>query len=192
MRHNNGKGWDVIYADFPWPYTAYGTAKLPYGQMPVEEIKAFPLDKLMADRCVLLFWVTCPHLYGLQKDIFDHWSSKFGLTYQGVPYIWIKTKRDGTPIGAQGVRPRMVKPVAEFVVAFSNTKWSAGRPLPLETESQRQVIFSPKGAHSEKPSEVRERIVELFGDVSRLELFSRHKVPGWDGWGDQYPGDSAF
>ena len=34
--------------------------------------------------------------------------------------------------------------------------------------------------HSKKPNEVRTRIVELVGDIPRVELFAR-KVDGWEG-----------
>ena len=35
----------------------------------------------------------------------------------------------------------------------------------------------------------RRRIVELLGDVPRIELFARQRAPGWDAWGDQTPED---
>jgi site-specific DNA-methyltransferase (adenine-specific) len=46
------------------------------------------------------------------------------------------------------------------------------------------AVLSPLEGHSEKPQEVRDRIVELFGDVPRIELFARQKMDGWDAWGD--------
>lgn len=39
--------------------------------------------------------------------------------------------------------------------------------------------------HSKKPNVVRERIVELFGDIPRIELFAREHVEGWDCWGNE-------
>lgn len=27
--------------------------------------------------------------------------------------------------------------------------------------------------------------MELMGDVPRIELFARQRVPGWDAWGDE-------
>ncbi|SUY94217.1 Transcriptional activator, adenine-specific DNA methyltransferase [Citrobacter koseri] len=39
--------------------------------------------------------------------------------------------------------------------------------------------------HSEKPWEVRHRLEMLYGDVPRIELFSRSAAPGWDHWGNQ-------
>jgi hypothetical protein len=51
----------------------------------------------------------------------------------------------------------------------------------------KQVIYSPLGAHSEKPWEVRHRLELLYGDVPRIELFSRTAAPGWHHWGNEIP-----
>ena len=48
-----------------------------------------------------------------------------------------------------------------------------------------QVIVSPVEQHSKKPDVVRDRIVTLMGDLSRVELFARQTVPGWDAWGNE-------
>ena len=39
--------------------------------------------------------------------------------------------------------------------------------------------------HSRKPDTVRKRIVELVGDLPRIELFAREKPDGWDVWGNE-------
>jgi phosphopantothenoylcysteine decarboxylase/phosphopantothenate--cysteine ligase len=36
-----------------------------------------------------------------------------------------------------------------------------------------------------EPNEARRRIVELFGDVPRVELFARERVQGWEAWGNE-------
>ena len=43
--------------------------------------------------------------------------------------------------------------------------------------------------HSKKPDEVRNAIVELCGDIPRIELFAREKHTGWDCWGNQVLSD---
>ena len=45
--------------------------------------------------------------------------------------------------------------------------------------------------HSRKPAEIRDRIVELCGDVPRIELFARQVADGWDRWGNEAPEDEA-
>ena len=39
--------------------------------------------------------------------------------------------------------------------------------------------------HSRKPDIIRQRIIDLFGDISRIELFCRDAPQGWDTWGDE-------
>ena len=48
----------------------------------------------------------------------------------------------------------------------------------------RQIIMSVPEQHSKKPDETRYRIVELCGDIPRIELFARSRSRGWDCWGD--------
>ena len=186
--------YEIILADFPWGgYTSFGTAKIGYQTMDTDELKAFSWEDFMARRCVMFLWVTGPMLLKQQDDVIRHWMEKYKLEYQGMPYVWIKTRNDGTPIGASGPRPRLVKPVTEFVLALSNVR--DGRPFPLLTESQSQLVFAPKpyakrgekSVHSTKPREVHDRIVELLGDRPRIELFARSRVSGWDAWGNEVP-----
>lgn len=49
------------------------------------------------------------------------------------------------------------------------------------------MIFSPLRKHSQKPDEVRNKIIELAGDLPRIELFARSGAEGWDCWGNEAP-----
>ena len=46
-------------------------------------------------------------------------------------------------------------------------------------------VISERREHSRKPDEVRNKIVELFGDIPRIELFARQTCEGWDCWGNE-------
>ena len=48
-----------------------------------------------------------------------------------------------------------------------------------------QVVFAPIAEHSKKPDIIREKIVELAGDLPRIELFARQSPTGWDVWGNE-------
>ena len=48
-----------------------------------------------------------------------------------------------------------------------------------------QLIFSPRGRHSEKPAEVRDKIRKLVGGGAAIELFAREEIDGWDCWGNE-------
>jgi N6-adenosine-specific RNA methylase IME4 len=66
-----------------------------------------------------------------------------------------------------------------------------GKPRRLSA-GVHSVVQAPLRAHSQKPDEVRERIVALLGDVPRLELFARDRAPGWDAWGNEVEVDPGL
>lgn len=184
----------VIYADPCWAY--YGdpdkdqAAGKHYNTLPYEELVKLSVRNLVDGHGVIFMWATGPKL-AEAIDLMRAW----GFHYRGIAYVWIKTRRDGTFIHGQGVRPSFVKPTTEIVIVGSTQP--KGRTLPLHTEKQSQLIFSPieelvegqeticapRGKHSEKPAEVRTRIEELLGDTPRIELFAREQAPGWEAWG---------
>ena len=59
-----------------------------------------------------------------------------------------------------------------------------GKPKRI-SKSVRQLIVSRLEQHSKKPEDIRNRIVELSGDLPRIELFARQSVEGWDSWGNE-------
>ena len=48
-----------------------------------------------------------------------------------------------------------------------------------------QLIVSPIEKHSKKPDITRNRIIELVGDLSKVELFARECKENWDCWGNE-------
>ena len=48
-----------------------------------------------------------------------------------------------------------------------------------------QVIYTPIEEHSKKPDIVRDKIVELVGNMPRIELFARQEKENWDCWGNE-------
>ena len=59
-----------------------------------------------------------------------------------------------------------------------------GKPQRV-SKSVHQLVYEPIRKHSQKPDCVRDRIVELCGDLPRIELFARQKIQGWDSWGNE-------
>jgi site-specific DNA-methyltransferase (adenine-specific) len=51
------------------------------------------------------------------------------------------------------------------------------------------LVISPLREHSRKPDEIRKMIVDLVGDLPRIELFARNKTEGWDVWGNEVESD---
>lgn len=174
--------YDVVLADPPWEYYGqqdkWGAAAKFYETMSDQDILDFPLESYLKDTGVAFVWATSPRL-----DMAIDLLKARGLYYRGVAFVWIKTKKDGTPIKAQGVRPSIVKPLTEFVLAASKVK--IGRPMQISSESVVQTVFAPKREHSRKPDEVQDRIDELYPKASKIELFARYARNGWDSWGDE-------
>lgn len=192
------KTYSVVYADPPWAY--YGdpnkdqAAGKHYACMTFEELRELPVAQLLAKKAVLCMWTTGTKM-AEACALIPHW----GCYYRQVFQVWVKTRKDGTPIEGQGVRPSFVKQMTEFLLFGTHDEeldteflllgstTPRGRTLPIRTERLPQNGFEPRpgGRHSAKPALFRNRIVELFGDVPRVELFARERVSGWDAWGDQ-------
>lgn len=174
--------FDVVLADPPWSYYGSGTkmaaAAKHYALMSDEEMMSFPLADWLAPKGVAFVWATSPRL-DFAIDCIRSW----GLHYRGVAFVWVKTTKDGKPLGARGVRPSIVKPTTELVLAASRVH--RGRPMPLASESVVQTVFAPVMEHSRKPTEVHQRIEQLYPDASRIELFARRPHPGWEVWGNE-------
>jgi N6-adenosine-specific RNA methylase IME4 len=174
--------YDVILADPPWAYYGqqdkWGAAAKFYATAPDEAIVRLPIPDLLDERGVLFLWATSPRL-----DVAMACLAEWKLHFRGIAFVWVKARKDGGPIGAQGVRPSIVKPTAEYVLAASRV--ARGRPMKLGDEGVPNVILAPKRAHSQKPDEVTACIERLYPDARRLELFARTERPGWDAWGDE-------
>ena len=62
-----------------------------------------------------------------------------------------------------------------------------GKPKRVSA-SVRQLIYAQHRGHSVKPDEARTRLVDLMGDIPRVELFARQQTAGWDVWGNEVEG----
>lgn len=172
--------YQILYADPPWFYgnfhNSYDTGKTSaelYNVMNINELKKLEIPKLSYDDSVLLMWVTYPCLeWGL--ELIKEW----GFTYRTVAFTWVKRNKNGKGyFFGLGNYTR-----ANAEICLLATK---GKGLTIKSHSVEQICDAPLTKHSEKPDEIRDRIVELFGNVKRVELFARKKVRGWQSWGDE-------
>ena len=174
------KKYSVIYADPPWAYKVWSkkgqgrSAESHYSTMSIEDIKALPVGELADENCALFMWITFP-LLREAWSVIDAW----GFTFKTVAFVWVKqNKKTPTLFWGMGHWTR-----ANAELCIIATKGSPKRM----SKRVHQVIISPIEEHSKKPDETRDRIVELMGDVPRIELFARQKTPGWDVWGNEAP-----
>lgn len=180
------KKYQVAYIDPPWAY--YGdpnknaAAGKHYDLMGLKDISDLPIRDILEKNAAAFVWATCPRLDYAIKAI-ESW----GLHYRGIAYVWVKTNKAGRIIVGQGIPPTFTKPTTELLLV-ATTK-PRGRPFPIQTMKQAQVVLSPRGRHSEKPAIFKRNIEELCGEVSKIELFSRSEQIeiGWDYWGKEAP-----
>ena len=177
-----GGPYNVVVADPPWDHYGapdkWAAAAKFYSLMTDAELARLPVPRLLATKAVLFMWCTSSSL-ARAIDLLGRW----GVHYRGVAFVWCKTAQNGRPIGAQWVRPSITKPLTEFVIVGATQP--RGRPLPLASESIRQTIFAPRGAHSQKPEEVQAAIEEMYPEMPKAELFARRSRSGWACWGNE-------
>jgi N6-adenosine-specific RNA methylase IME4 len=175
--------FSVILADPPWKYNNRANHKTRfrggacghYQLMTMPEIAALPIGDIAADDSALFMWCTFPYL-DEQIRLFEHW----GFKYRTAAFVWIKTN-PGTREPFFGVG-YYTKSNAEVCLLGVR-----GRMQPISNRIS-SVVISPRREHSRKPDEVRTRIVQLFGDVPRIELFARSSAPGWAAAGNGVDG----
>jgi N6-adenosine-specific RNA methylase IME4 len=166
----------VIYADPPWIYRDRAQAgrrgvAYKYPLLNDEDIAALPVQRIAADDSMLFLWVTWPKLQEV-LPVVDAW----GFRFRTVAFVWVKrTRVSGALAWGMGSWTRANTEPCLLATRGRPKRFGAG---------VHQVVEAPLARHSEKPREVRERIVQLAGDVSRIELFARQLVPGWDAWGN--------
>ena len=169
------KKYNIIYADPPWQFKVYSSkglgrsAESHYPTMSLEEIKRLPVGELAANDCALFMWTTVP----LLQECFSIMKA-WGFDYKTIAFVWIKqNKRTDSLFWGMGYWTR-----ANAELCMLATK---GHPKRQSARVQ-QVIISHIQEHSKKPEEARDRIVQLIGDLPRVELFARTKSDGWDVW----------
>lgn len=177
---SENKKYSIIYADPPWSYKdkrdkhprLCGGASVHYPTMSIEEIKKLPIQNISAENCMLFLWVTFPNLQeGL--DTIKAW----GFKYKTLGFSWIKTnKKNGKPFFGIGF---YTKSNAE--ICLIGVK---GKPIKV-SNSISSVVIEPREEHSKKPTSIKSKIVQLCGDIPRVELFARQKTEGWDVWGNE-------
>lgn len=176
---NSKKKYAIIYADPPWKYGGgkgkefQGLAVNHYSTMKKKDIERIPVGEL-TENGVLFMWTTFPQL----KDALEVMEA-WGFQYRTVAFVWVKlNKKSRTPFFGLGFWTR-----SNAEICLIGTK---GKEYPRRISSRvSQIIMEPSLAHSKKPDTARDRIVELMGELPKIELFARDQKDGWDCWGNE-------
>ncbi len=185
------KKYGIIYADPAWQYNSRkntgtkfgGGAMGHYSTMTLEDIKNLPVQDIAEDNSVCFLWVTFPKLQeGL--DVMESW----GFIYKTLGFSWHKLNKDDSLFFGVGSYSKSNCEVCLFGTRGRvGIKLDPKFPDKLITKSNKvsSAINSKREKHSKKPTEIRDRIVQLFGDIPRIELFARQSSHGWSSWGNE-------
>lgn len=169
--------YKIIYADPAWSYRDKALAGnrgagCKYQVMSIQDICKLPVNTIAADDCVLFMWVTMPKL----NECFSVIQS-WGFEYKTCAFTWVKQNRKSDSLfWGMG---RWTRANAELCLLATR-----GNPKRISA-AVHSVIINHIREHSRKPDEARERIVQLCGDLPRIELFARQQFDGWDCWGNE-------
>jgi len=179
--------YQIIYADPPWCFVDrlrsskkldngkmhYRELNLHYPTMNTKDICKLPIKEISHDNSVLFMWTTDAHLKEALKVI-DCW----GFTYKTIAFIWNKKEKSGKQVCFMG---KWTCKGSE--ICLLGTKGKAHNLI--KSHKVRQLIEAEREIHSRKPSIVKDRIIELLGDLKKVELFCRVPSNGWDIWGNE-------
>ena len=176
--------YNIIYADPPWSYyndstakpdctTIKGMRRPPYSVMSTKAIMDLSVNDISAENSILFIWTTDYHL---QKclEVIKSW----GFEYKTVGFAWNKKS---CFMGAYTMK-------SGIELCLLATKGKDAHKL-VKKHNIKSLIEKIRTKHSEKPNEIKERIVELLGNLPRIELFARQKTEGWDVWGNEVESD---
>ena len=153
-----------------------GMADKHYDVMKFKDLCELPIDNITKDDCFLFLWVTSPFL---EKgfELIKAW----GFLYATVGFVWVKMKNDMSEVRKDGLGKYTISNAEYCLIARKGKYWRNARNV-------QQIIEYPKTEHSEKPKEIRDKIVSLCGDLPRVELFARDLCKGWDSIGNEIDG----
>lgn len=197
----------TIAADPPWSFSDKGSRAAPdwaqapiYQTMSSREIYDLPVDLLAAESAHLYVWTTDVHL-PLALRCVEAW----GFVYKKA-LVWVKRKSAVTPLRADLEEPgALIDPAAPQVMngplqigmghyyrtAKEICLFATRGRAPMSVHNLPDVFEAPRGAHSRKPDQIH-RWAEIASPGPRVELFARRSQPGWEAWGDQFPGHSEY
>jgi N6-adenosine-specific RNA methylase IME4 len=186
------KKYNIIYADPPWDIgyvkggdtagSIGGGVALPYPTMTDSEIANLNVQKIVADDALLFMWVIDSRI-PIAAEIMKSW----GFNFNSVAFIWNKTTKCKTEGKVRTILSPYTRRSCEY--CFLGTRGKAKSLVKHNYVLQYLPWASETRKHSVKPPEARERIVQLCGDIPRVELFARQKTQGWHVWGNEIEND---
>jgi len=188
------KKYQIIYVDPPWNFgnRMYSANKndhhraitRAYSVMKTKDICNLPIKDITSDDAVCFMWVADAFI----PDAIQVMQS-WGFKYKTVAFIWQKKEKSGKQVCYMG---QWTMKNCELVLLGTQGKMT--QYLKSRKIRQLQEAVRERDKHSKKPQKIRNKIVEMFGDLPRIELFARppkdklfedKSYEGWDLWGNE-------
>jgi N6-adenosine-specific RNA methylase IME4 len=154
------------------------TVEMGYPVMTLDELLKLPILAWAAPQAVLYLWCTNGRDHSREGqpvllsafELVESWGFRYHTML-----TWVKNT---------GVCPYSAWQITtEHVIVAYRGKFD----LPGPMGKRRTWFEGRKGAHSTKPAEFYESILEISYSP-RLDVFARAARPGFDGWGNEYLG----
>jgi N6-adenosine-specific RNA methylase IME4 len=167
------KRYQIIYADPPWEvkrgpdWNSNGPSKnLPYPTMKLEDIKSLKVKDIVDKNAHLYLWTINKYIEQTY-DVARNWGFKPSCLL-----TWCKPRHG---IGLGGA----------FIQTTEHLLFCRRGTLSVQKRIDTTWFEHKRLKHSEKPNYFRDLIVEVSGNLARIELFARQKIDGWDIWGNE-------
>lgn len=179
------KKYSIIYADPAWPDQGRGPGRfdtkvyadgaknsrpIQYPCMSMDEIINLPVKNIADKNAHLYLWVPNRYIENVYT-VARAWGFK-----PVVLLTWCKTPM-GIGLGGTYIQ------TTEHLLFARRGILKATHRVPTTW------FHGKRGGHSVKPALFRDMIVEISGDLPRIELFARQKTEGWDVWGNEVKSD---
>ena len=183
------KKYSIIYADPPWQFSNNKTggsmksgAAHKYLTTGIEGLKNMDVNSITEDNAVLFMW----YVGAMPQEAIDLVHA-WGFTIKNMNgFVWNKLTQNNKPHFGMGFYTRAG---SESVIIATKGKFKpVSHSVRAVFNAYSQIQSEGKAlVHSRKPEQVRDLIVELCGDLPRLEMFARGQAYGWDVFGNEVP-----
>ncbi len=185
----------LIYLDFPWAFNARNNSDTKFGKgmniytgMPLKDIlrTAEYINDIASENCMIASWTVGSKLNEHFLWLQELQKHDKNWRHCAKMFSWVKIAKSGLPRALPGY----------YTLGATEDLFLCGRgSITIFKKGEKQVlngdfdwvedtVFTDycQQPHSKKPDNVRDKLVEVFGDIPRIELFARARYKNQDGW----------